>query len=117
VLPFSGLGSVQGVAVDTAGNVYVADNVKGDTRVVKLAVGSNDQSVLPFTAINSANGIAVDGAGTVYVNDAPTHRVAKLAPGSADQTVLPLAGLEHSDGSRWIQRATCTSSTPTTGRC
>jgi streptogramin lyase len=98
VLPFSGLGSVQGVAVDNAGNVYVADNVKGDTRVVKSAVGSNDQSVLPFTAINSANGIAVDGAGTVYVNDAPNNRVVKLAPGSADQTVLPLAGLEYSDG-------------------
>jgi DNA-binding beta-propeller fold protein YncE len=99
VLPFTGLSHVHDVAVDTAGNVYVADNTRGaDTKVVKLAAGSNDQTVLPFTGITSANAVAVDGAGSVYVNDGPNNRVLKLAAGSTDQTVLPLTGLEHPDG-------------------
>jgi serine/threonine protein kinase, bacterial len=37
VLPFTGLGHVQGVAVDTAGNVYVTDQVT--QRVVELPAG------------------------------------------------------------------------------
>lgn len=98
VLPFTGLQSPGGVAVDTAGNVYVADNTRGATSdVVKMAAGSNEQTVLPFTGITSANAVAVDGAGSVYVNDGPNNRVVKLAAGSTDQTVLPLTGLEFPD--------------------
>jgi DNA-binding beta-propeller fold protein YncE len=36
-LPFNGLNSPQGVAVDAAGNVYVAD--AGNNRVLKLPPG------------------------------------------------------------------------------
>ncbi len=99
VLPFTFLGNVQGVAVDTAGNVYVTDYTRGgDTKVLKLAAGSTDQTVLPFTGITSANGVAVDSAGSVYVNDGPNNRVVKLAAGSTDQTVLPLTGLQYANG-------------------
>jgi streptogramin lyase len=99
VLPFTGLGNVQGVAVDTAGNVYVTDNTRGaDTKVLKLAAGSNEQTVLPFTGITSANAVAVDSAGSVYVNHGPNNRVVKLAAGSTEQTVLPLTGLEYPQG-------------------
>lgn len=98
VLPFTGLGSVRGVAVDTAGNVFVTDNTRGSAKVVKLAAGSSDQTVLPFDGNTSGNAVAVDGANNVYVGDGPNNRVVKLAAGSADQTVLPLAGLDHPDG-------------------
>ena len=99
VLPFTGLSHVQDVAVDTAGNVYLAGNTDGaDTKVVKLTAGSKDPTVLPFTGITSANAVAVDGAGSVYVNDGPNNRVVKLAAGSTEQAVLPLAGLEYPDG-------------------
>jgi serine/threonine-protein kinase len=37
VLPFTGLNSPNGVAVDTAGNLYVTDF--GNDRVVKLPAG------------------------------------------------------------------------------
>lgn len=52
VLPFTGLSRVDGphgVAVDTAGAVYVTDSA--NKRVVKLAAGSNTQTVLPFAGL------------------------------------------------------------------
>jgi serine/threonine protein kinase, bacterial len=95
VLPFSGLYQPQGLTVDGAGTVYVADF---NNRVVKLAAGSNTQTVLPFTGLNYPEGVAVDGQGSVYVADRGNNRVLKLAAGSNAQTVLPLTGLKNPDG-------------------
>jgi serine/threonine protein kinase, bacterial len=95
VLPFSGLYQPQGLAVDNAGAVYVADF---NNRVIKLAAGSNNQTVLPFTGLNYPEGVAVDGQGNVYVADRGNSRVLKLAPGSNAQTVLPFTGLKNPDG-------------------
>jgi serine/threonine protein kinase, bacterial len=95
VLPFSGLYQPQGLAVDNAGAVYVADF---NNRVVKLAAGSNNQTVLGFTGLNYPEGVAVDGQGNVYVADRGNSRVLKLAPGSNAQTVLPFTGLKNPDG-------------------
>ena len=49
MLPFPGLQDPAGVAVDTAGNLYVVDQNK--RRVLKLAAGSDTQTVLPFTGL------------------------------------------------------------------
>lgn len=95
VLPFSGLYQPQGLAVDNAGAVYVADF---DNRVVKLTAGSTSQTVLPFTGLNYPEGVAVDGQGDVYVADRGNNRVVKLAAGSDAATVLPLTGLKNPDG-------------------
>jgi serine/threonine protein kinase, bacterial len=95
VLPFSGLYQPQGLTVDGAGTVYVADF---NNRVVKLAAGSNTQTVLPFTGLNYPEGVAVDGQGSVYVADRGNNRVLKLATGSNAQTVLPFTGLKNPDG-------------------
>jgi serine/threonine protein kinase, bacterial len=95
VLPFSGLYQPQGLTVDGAGTVYVADF---NNRVVKLAAGSNTQTVLPFTGLNYPEGVAVDGQGSVYVADRGNNRVLKLAAGSNTQTVLPFTGLKNPDG-------------------
>jgi serine/threonine-protein kinase len=54
-LPFTGLAQPEGVAVDTAGNVYVTDT--GNNRVLRLAAGSSTQSVLPFTGLNDPDGV------------------------------------------------------------
>ena len=95
VLPFSGLYQPQGLAVDNAGAVYVADF---NNRVVKLTAGSTSQTVLPFTGLNYPEGVAVDGQGTVYVADRGNNRVVKLTAGSTGQTVLPFSGLKNPDG-------------------
>jgi sugar lactone lactonase YvrE len=106
VLPFTGLDNPRYVAVDTGGNVYVTDGTKrmaksangsyalvGTLRVVKLAAGSNEQTVLPFTDL-SPGGLAVDGAGNVFVSDSHKYRMLELPAGSRDQTVRSLGGLE-----------------------
>jgi len=95
VLPFTGLYQPQGLAVDNAGAVYVADF---NNRVVKVAAGSNNQTVLPFTGLNYPEGVAVDGQGNVYVTDRGNNRVLKLAADSTTQTVLPFTGLKNPDG-------------------
>jgi DNA-binding beta-propeller fold protein YncE len=99
VLPFTGLdlfdggvidGATARVAVDAAGNVYVADS--GNGRVVKLAAGSSTQTVLPFRGLRTPNGVAVDAAGAVYVVNRSDGQVMKLAAGSSTPTVLPKTG-------------------------
>ncbi len=98
-LPFTGIDfrlSPGGVAVDTAGNVYVSsEGMYG--RVVELAAGSNTTTVWPFAGLYEPQGLAVDGAGSVYVADF-NNRVVKLAAGSNSQVVLPFTGLNYPEG-------------------
>ena len=81
VLPFTGLNAPTGVAVDAAGDLYVAD--WGNNRVLKLAAGSTTQTVLPFTGLNGPDGVAVDTAGNLYVADTNNNRVVKLPAATA----------------------------------
>ena len=64
-LPFNGLDfrlSPGGVAVDSAGDVYVtSEGMYG--RVVELAPGSSTPTVLPFTGLYQPQGVAVDSGG------------------------------------------------------
>lgn len=77
-MPFTGLNTPDGVAVDNSGNLYVTDN--WNYRVVKLTAGSTTQTVLPFTSLNHPYGVAVDN-GNVYVTDGGNNRVVKLPAG------------------------------------
>jgi serine/threonine protein kinase, bacterial len=95
VLPFSGLYQPQGLAVDNAGAVYVADF---NNRVVKLTAGSTSQTVLPFAGLDYPEGVAVDGQGSVYVADRGNNRVLKLAAGANAAIELPFTGLKNPDG-------------------
>lgn len=95
VLPFNGLYQPQGLAVDGAGTVYVADF---NNRVISMAAGSNSQKELPFTGLSYPEGVAIDSQGAVYVADRGNSRVVKLAAGSNTQTVLPFNGLNNPDG-------------------
>jgi serine/threonine protein kinase, bacterial len=91
VLPFTGLNWPAGVAVDTIGDVYIAD--QNTNRVQKLAAGSSTPTVLPFSALSGPAGVTVDSANDVYVTDNLNNRVLELAAGSSTPTVLPFSGL------------------------
>jgi PPM family protein phosphatase len=100
-LPFDkaygfGLAHPSGLAVDTAGHVFVGDTA--NNRVVELAVNTGGQAALPFTDLDHPTDVEVDGVGNVYVADTDRNRVLMLAPGSVNQVVLPFAGLNHPYG-------------------
>lgn len=95
-LPFTDLNKPGGLAVDNAGNVYVADT--GNARVLKLPAGSTRQVTLPFTGLLNPDGVAVDTAGGVYVTDYGSNSVLKLRAGWATPTKLPFTGLKAPTG-------------------
>jgi sugar lactone lactonase YvrE len=92
-----------GVAVDGAGNVYVADEFNDTIRKITPAgvvstlagsptvVGSTDG---PGSAarFNEPLDVAVDGAGNVYVTDAVNDTIRKITPGGVVTTLAGLAG-------------------------
>jgi len=92
-----------GVAVDTSGNVYVADSL--NHRIRKITVDSNGVGGVSTLAgsgtvgfaegtgtaawFNTPRGVAVDGSGNVYVADSLNHRIRKI---TAAGEVSTLAG-------------------------
>ncbi len=76
IIPATSLSNVHGVAVDAAGNVYIADSGNNRVLIETLANGSYTQSVLASN-FNSPRGLAVDTAGNVYVADTLNHQVVK----------------------------------------
>ena len=88
-----------GVAVDAAGNVYVADagnnricvvSQSGNTRTLAGSgnAGSNDGAGVSAT-FNNPTGVAVDATGNVYVADMLNNLIRKITP---DGTTTTLAG-------------------------
>jgi hypothetical protein len=97
----------QSVAVDAAGNVYVADSSNSAIRKItpagvvstlagKLGVsGTNDAASGAAARFNQPYGVALDTNGNVYVADTFNETIRKITPGGA---VTTLAGLPGSSG-------------------
>ena len=68
VVPASGLNQPNGVAVDGAGDVFIADT--GNNRVVEVRPDGTQTTV--GSGLNQPNGVAVDGSGDVFIADTST---------------------------------------------
>jgi sugar lactone lactonase YvrE len=93
----------EGVAVDSAGNVYVADS--GNSTIRKITSAGGVSTIAGFAGITGSadgtnsdarfwnpEGVAVDGAGNVYVADSFNSTIRKLTPVGTNWVVTTLAG-------------------------
>jgi sugar lactone lactonase YvrE len=92
-----------GVAVDSAGNVYVADTNNNEIRKVTAAgvvstlagvAGVSGSTDGPGTAasFSGPSGIAVDATGNLYVSDTLNHTIRKVTSAGAVTTIAGVAG-------------------------
>lgn len=80
------LGSPWGLAVDNAGNLFVADN--GNQRILKFPAGSTAAtSGLVVANVYSPKGMCMDAAGNLYVANYSAGQVLKFPPGFTSATV------------------------------
>jgi len=89
----------QGLAVDTRGNVYVADT--GNAAVVEIPANHNLGGAIPLLAGTGVTGfvnpvsVAVDANGYIYVADTgnPAGEVVRIPPGGGDLQPGNIVGL------------------------
>ena len=87
------------VAVDGAGNLYIADANNSRIRkvdsegVISTVAGngthgfSGDRGPATEAQLNGPNGVAVDGSGNLYIADTPNHRIRKVDSAGVITTV------------------------------
>lgn len=80
--------SLGGVAVDAAGNVYIADTSNG---AIKKWTAANNTLTTLVSGLNRPGGVAVDGAGNVYIADTDNRLLKKWT--AANDTMTTLAGI------------------------
>ena len=88
-----------GVAVDSAGNVYVADTYNQTIRKVTAAGVVTTLAGGPTANFDYPAGVAVDSEGNVYVADTENQSIRKVTPMGSVITLAGLAdGAGNSDG-------------------
>ena len=95
------------VAVDSSGNIYVADS--GNHRVQKCTSAGVCSTFAGISGVSGSDnthfdlpyGVVVDSSGNVYVSDRDNHRVQKCTPAGVCSTFAGVTGVSGSDDSHF----------------
>jgi hypothetical protein len=87
----TGFTAPAGVAVDNAGNIFVADTTANT--ITELPVIGGTKYTL-YTGLNAPHNLATDSLGRLYVADTGNNRVAVFGPGATETAItIPFTGL------------------------
>jgi trimeric autotransporter adhesin len=97
------LNNPDGVTVDSAGNLYIADSANNVIRLVSAATGlittiagngtsgfSGDNGAGTSAELNNPDSVAVDGAGNIYIADTLNNRIRMVS--AATGTITTVSG-------------------------
>lgn len=84
----TGLADPSGVALDSTGNLYIADYT--NNQVKKWTRSTKTVSILDTTAaeLNGPTGVAVDALGNVYIADSRNNQIKKWSPVTQTVSIL-----------------------------
>ncbi len=92
----SGLSYPGGVAVDGAGNVYIADSA--NHAIKEWSPATQTVTTLVSSGLYNPTGVAVDGAGNVYIGDTANTAIKEWSPATQTVTTLVSSGLSYPQG-------------------
>jgi sugar lactone lactonase YvrE len=105
----AGLANPRGVAVDSAGNIYIADSTNSRIREVTASTGiittvagngtrgfSGDAGAAINAALGYSQGVAVDSAGNICIADSSNQRIRKVTASTG--IIATVAGIGTGNG-------------------
>lgn len=92
----SGLNDPRDVAVDSQGNVYIADT--GDDAIKQLAPGATAPVTIVGAGLNGPSGVAVDKLGNVYIADSGNNVVKEWNAANPLAVNVVVTGLNNPAG-------------------
>src|SRR5439155_10262907 len=90
------LGTPTGVAVDSVGNLFIAD--PSNLRIRRVDAGTQVITTVPVPGLVRPFGIAIDSAGKLFVTDVGGHRVYRVDVATQVATVVAGNGTEGFSG-------------------